>query len=357
VIRIELEREVPGFSLRLGFDCPARGVTGIIGPSGAGKTTLLRCLAGLERSTRGRIEVAGQCWQDDARGIFLATHLRAVGYVFQEPTLFPHLNVRENLQFGLRRTPAGSQRIGWEQTIELLGIAPLLSRPTYGLSGGERQRIAMGRALLSSPQLLLMDEPLAALDIRSRREILPSLERLHRELDLPILYVSHQMEEIAQLADHLVVLQSGSLLATGPIENVLARLDLPCAQDEDACVVVRATFAAHEERYHLSRVVFAGGQIHVADARGSAGQPVRVRILARDVSLALSEQHDSSILNRFPATVVEIASSINPAYVMVRLQTAGVPLLARITLRSREDLGFALGDQLWAQVKSVALVR
>jgi molybdate transport system ATP-binding protein len=357
MLRARLEHRLPGFALRAEFAIPAQGVTAVFGPSGAGKTTLLRCLAGLERAATGSVEVNGTAWQDDARGIFLAPHRRAVGYVFQDAGLFSHLSVRGNLGFGYRRTPPAQRRVAWDDIIGRLDLGALLPRRTGKLSGGERQRVAIARALLASPQLLLMDEPLAALDGARKREILPVLARLQRELALPLLYVSHQLEEIAQLADHLVVVEAGQVLASGPLDEVLARLDLPIAQYEDAGAIVTAQVAGHDARHCLTRLTFAGGELLVADASpvpaGTAR--VRVRIRARDVSLARSEHRDSSILNRFPVTVVEIAGANHPAYAMVRLDAGGVPLLARITQRSCEELGIGVGVRVWAQVKSVAM--
>ncbi|HEY1392919.1 MAG TPA: molybdenum ABC transporter ATP-binding protein, partial [Methylibium sp.] len=198
----------PGFALELDCILPGGGVTALFGPSGCGKTTVLRALAGLERA-KGRVVVNGEVWQDDASKAFVPTHRRAIGYVIQEPTLFPHLDVRRNLVYGLRRIPPQQRRIGMDRALSLLGIGHLLDRAPSSLSGGERQRVAIARALLTSPQLLLMDEPLAALDAARKAEILPYLERLHVELRMPIVYVTHSMEEVARLVDHLVLMESG----------------------------------------------------------------------------------------------------------------------------------------------------
>ena len=356
MIHADLRLDLPGFALRARLDLPARGVTAVFGPSGAGKTLLLRALAGLEPAARGRVAVAGQVWQDDASGIFLRTHERTLGYVFQEPSLLAHRSVRGNLAFGYERTPVAARTVGWDQAIELLDIGPLLERAPAGLSGGERQRIAIARALLASPRLLLMDEPLAALDAARKREILPFLARAQRALDIPLIYVSHQIEEIAALAEHLVVLHDGAVAGSGPLAPTLARLDLSPAQDEDGGVVVDAIAAAHDNRFHLTRLDFPGGQIHVPREALALGGAVRVRIRARDVSLALSAHEDSSVLNRLAATVQEIAATANPANVLVRLDAGGTALLARITLRSQQQLGLAPGSRVWAQVKSAALV-
>jgi molybdate transport system ATP-binding protein len=356
VIRVQLARPAGPFPLKLAFDCPAHGVTAVFGPSAAGKTTLLRCLAGLEPGVRGRVEVDGALWQDDAQGRFVAPHRRGVGYVFQEASLFAHRSVRGNLRYGFERTPPAQRRIGWEQAVELLDLDSLLERRIGGLSGGERQRVAIARALLASPRLLLLDEPLAGLDAARRREILPVLQRLHQRLALPVLYVSHHIDEVIQLADHLVLLAGGAVVASGPLAPTLARLDLPLAQDEDASVVVHATVAAHDAHYHLSELHFPGGRLLVPDAARAPGESLRLRICARDVSIALGEAPASSILNRLPVRVEQIGAASHPANVLVRLDAGGTALLARLTRRSCEELALRPGQAVWAQVKSVALM-
>lgn len=356
MIRTRLEREFPGFLLQAALEVPARGVTAVLGPSGSGKTTLLRCIAGLEHAARGYVEVNGQVWQDDAQAIFVPTHRRPIGYVFQEASLLAHLSVRGNLEYGFARTPPAQRKIAWERAVELLEIGPLLHRTPEGLSGGERQRVAIARAILAGPGLLLMDEPLASLDAQRKREILPFLERVHRELAIPVIYVSHQMAEVARLAEHLVLLQDGRVVASGPLAQMLARLDLPIAQHDDAGIVVDTIAAEYDERFHLTRLDFPGGGIYVASDALALSQRVRLRIQARDVSLTAAEHRDSSILNRFAATVTELAGAHNPANVLVRLDAGGTPLLARITLRSKEQLQLVPGSKVWAQVKTVALM-
>ncbi|MHB9101675.1 MAG: molybdenum ABC transporter ATP-binding protein [Sulfuricella sp.] len=343
------------FRLAAGFDAPGRGVTALFGPSGSGKTTLLRCLAGLERAPDGYLEVNGEIWQDDSKGIYLPTHRRPLGYVFQEASLFPHLSVRRNLEYGWKRIPATQRRVGFDQAVELVGIGPLLARDPARLSGGERQRVAIARALLVSPDLLLMDEPLAALDMASKSDILPYLERLHDELSIPVLYVSHSPDEVARLADYMVLMDRGRSVASGPIKDMLARLDLPLAHGDEAGVVIDTVVGEHDETYHLTRLDFAGGAISVARQPHALGHRMRLRIHARDVSLALERHGDSSILNILPARVAEIADE-NPAQVAVRLDAGGVPLLARITRKSSALLGLKPGMAVFAQVKSVALL-
>ncbi len=356
MLRAQLRLALPGFALDATFEAPASGVTALFGPSGAGKTRLLRALAGLEPRARGTVQFADSLWQDDARRIFVPTHRRALGFVFQEPGLFAHLSVRDNLDFGMRRTPPPRRTVAWERAIALVDVGPLLARSVGALSGGERQRVAIARALLASPRLLLLDEPLAALDLPRKRELLGTLARLQRELRIPMLYVSHHVDEIAALADHLVLLRAGTVLASGPLAATLARTDLPVADDEDLGVVIDTRVASHDARFHLAQLRFAGGAIHVPSGALAAGTAVRIRIPARDVSLALSAHADSSILNRIAATVVAIHDLPNPANVLVRLDAGGVALLARITHRSREQLHLAPGSAVWAQVKSAALI-
>lgn len=346
----------PGFALDVDLRLPGQGVTALFGHSGSGKTSCLRCVAGLERAGEAYLAVNGELWQDSARGLFVPTHRRALGYVFQEASLFAHLDVRGNLAFGQRRIAAAERRVAWEQAVELLGIGHLLDRLPARLSGGERQRVGIARALLTSPRLLLMDEPLAALDAPRKQEILPYLERLHAELQIPVLYVSHAADEVARLADHVVLLEQGRAVAQGPLQDTLARLDLPTALGEDAGVVVDARVAGHDDHYHLSRLEFPGGSVLVARRPEALGQRLRFRVHARDVSLALYPAEGSSITNVLSACVVELAPADTPAHVLVRLDAAGTPLLARITRRSADQLGVRPGQQLWAQIKAVALL-
>jgi len=343
------------FRLDAAFEAPGRGVTALFGPSGSGKTTVLRCVAGLERVPGGYLAVNGSVWQDDQNGIFLPPHQRGLGYVFQEANLFLHLDVRRNLEYGWKRIPATERQVGFDQAVELVGIGPLLNRSPARLSGGERQRVAIARALLTSPRLLLMDEPLAALDLTSKAEILPYLERLHDELSIPVLYVSHSPDEVARLADFMVLMSKGKAVASGPLREMLARLDLPLAHGDEAGALVDTTVGAHDEAFHLSRLDFTGGSISVPHVSQPVSHPVRLRIHARDVSLALERPGQSSILNILPATVAEIADE-NPAQVLVKLDCAGTPLLAKITRKSCALLGLQPGMAIYAQVKSVALL-
>ncbi len=347
------------FVLDVDLQLPGRGISALFGHSGSGKTSCLRCLAGLERAGNAYIEVNGEVWEDTARGVFLPAHRRPVGYVFQEASLFAHLTVHGNLEFGWRRVPPAMRKVGLNQASELLGIGHLMARRPSTLSGGEAQRVGIARALLSSPQLLLMDEPLAALDGPRKREILPYLERLHEELDIPVVYVSHAQDEVARLADHVVLLEQGRAIASGPVATTLARLDLSLAQGEDAGVVLDGLVTAHDPRYDLLDLRLPGDSglvlrfAHPARAHGSA---LRVKVHARDVSLALTADSASSILNRVQVQVRDTHASDNPAHLLVSLDADGSTLLARITRFSADQLGLHPGQRLYAQIKSVALL-
>jgi molybdate transport system ATP-binding protein len=352
-IRLEVKRA--DFVLDVDLDLPGQGISALFGHSGSGKTTCLRAIAGLERSAKGFVEVNGEIWQDDSRGLFIPTHRRALGYVFQEASLFPHLSVQGNLLYGLKRSGVNAEAIRFEQAVEWLAIGPLLQRRPEHLSGGERQRVAIARALLAKPRLLLFDEPLAALDLKRKADILPYLERLHDHLDIPMLYVSHSPDEVARLADHLVLLSDGKVVAVGPLQETLARIDLPAGFADDAGVVLDTVIGAHDDDFALSRLDFVGGAIYVSRQAKALGHRLRCRIHARDVSLNLDKMTHSSILNILEAKVIAIADTENPTNVLVRLDASGTPLLARITRRSCANLKLAPGMMLWAQIKAVAL--
>ncbi|WP_030131450.1 molybdenum ABC transporter ATP-binding protein [Pseudomonas sp. QTF5] len=358
MIHTRLKLNYSGFALDVDLQLPGRGVTALYGHSGSGKTTCLRCIAGLEQAEQGFIQVNDEVWQDSDKGIFVPPHKRALGYVFQEASLFPHLSVRANLEFGLRRIPRQQRRVDMAHATELLGIGHLLGRDPQNLSGGERQRIGIARALLTSPKLLLMDEPLAALDTQRKNEILPYLQRLHDELDIPVLYVSHSQDEVARLADHLVLLSNGKALASGPIGETLARLDLPLALGDDAGVVIEGHVSAYDADYQLLTLQLPNTElsIRVAHLPMAEGQALRCKVQARDVSLSLQGVEHSSILNRLPVTVISEIGADNAAHVLIRLNAAGTPLLARITRYSRDQLGVHPGQQLWAQIKAVAVL-
>lgn len=335
-------------------DIPTRGVTALFGRSGCGKTSLLRCIAGLEKTADGYLALDDECWHDSHRGHYLPPHERGIGYVFQDGMLFPHLKVKENLCFGHRRTPTHLRFSNFDQVVELLALAPLLERSPAQLSGGEKQRVAIGRALLNHPRLLLMDEPMAALDRGHKKEILPYLERLHGSSPIPIIYVTHDLDELSRIADHLLLVENGSILAAGPLNEMLSRIDLPIARDEDAGSLFNARITHHDEAYHLSTLVFAGGELVVGWIDRPIGEQVRIRIQAKDISLALQPPGPTSILNILPVTVQEMAAH-GRGRMIVKLDLGGTPLLARITRKSQARLDLQPGMQVYAQIKSVAL--
>lgn len=378
-LRLRLPRA--GFLLDVALQLPARGVTALFGPSGCGKTSVLRAAAGLERAA-GRVALNGTVWQDDLHHVFLPTHRRPLAYVIQEAALFPHLSVQGNLDYGLRRTPAKQRRIALDQAVELLGIAPLLARRSTALSGGERQRVAIARALATSPQWLLMDEPLAALDAARKAEILPYLEGLNAALAIPIIYVSHAMAEVARLADHLVLMDQGRVVAQGPLAEMLARIDLPRSLGEDAGVVLQGVVGARDLQWQLARLdvdlgMGTGTGTGMGTGRGGPGcslwardqglplgRRVRLRVLARDVSLSRTRHSDTSIGNQLAGTVEAIADDSHPGLALVRVRVrvhashadSTVPLVARLTRRSAHALALEPGMAVWAQVKTVALM-
>jgi len=344
------------FDLDVAFAAPGRGVTALFGHSGSGKTSILRCMAGLVRA-EGRLAVNGEVWQE--AGCFVPTHRRPLGYVFQEASLFPHLSVRRNLEYGRRRVRKAATQVAFDQAVELLGVGPLLDRDPVRLSGGERQRVAIARALVTSPRLLLMDEPLSALDEASKREILPYMERLHQELAIPVIYVSHAPREVARLADHMVWLEKGRVQAAGPLTEVTARFDLETAWGDEAGAVIAATVAEHDDHYQLTALESPCGRLWVARLAAPPGTRTRARLPARDISLSLLPDRMSSILNIWRAQVLSLAE-VGPAQVMVRLRCGTVPdgpvLVARITRRSADVLGLVPGKRVFARIKSVALM-
>ena len=358
-IRLHLPRA--DFALDVDLCLPGQGISVLFGASGSGKTSLLRCVAGLERASQARLALGAEVWQDDAEGIFLPTWRRALGYVFQEASLFDHLDVRANLQFGLRRVKSASGEAALQAAIDLLGIGDLLARRTTELSGGERQRVAIARALATQPRLLLLDEPLAALDHARRQEVLPWLERLRDQLKVPMLYVTHSLDEVARLADTLVLLERGKVRACGPVAEVLAGggvLGLAACDvlGEGLGALLHATVAERDARWQLARMDFAGGSLWLRDTGLALGQSARLRVLARDVSIALDQPRQSSIQNQLPCVVLALESDGHPSQRRVRLRCGGVTLVARVTARAVDALALAPGQNVWAQVKSVAVV-
>ena len=357
-IRVAFKGSLGAFSLDAAFAAPGTGVTALFGPSGCGKTTLLRCIAGLNRLSDGLCAVGEDVWQDGS--LFLPTHRRPLGYVFQEASLFAHLSVRRNLLYGaprLRGAPPAAD-IAFDEVVELLGVKPLLDRSVRNLSGGERQRVAIGRALLSQPKLLLMDEPLSALDRATKNEILPFLERLRDRLRLPVFYVSHDITEVERLADHVVLMDKGRVLANGPLVELQSDPSLPLATARDAAVSLDALVEAYDSAYGLLALAVRGGRLIIPAPPAPIGERRRIRIVAGDVSLAREPPGRTSILNVLPARVVsarEIGANEIVALIALGPDGAGARLLSRVTRKSWESLGLAEGAGVHAQVKAVAL--
>jgi molybdate transport system ATP-binding protein len=360
MIEVAIEKRLGDFHIDASFSAPAAGIIALFGRSGAGKTSVINGIAGLMKPDRGRIVIDSETLFSSEQRIDLPPQRRRVGYVFQEGRLFPHFSVRANLSYGMPRH-APSQAIGFDAVVSLLGIESLLDRRPGDLSGGEKQRIAIGRALLSQPRLLLMDEPLASLDQQRRDEIMPFIEKLHDELKIPIVYVSHDMEENVRLADTLVLMDGGRVAAVGPVEELTSRADLrPLTGNFDAGAVIRATLAGHDLSFGLSELAFPGGRLKVARIALPMGTPVRARIRANDVALAIERPEQISIRNILPSRVLDITEDAdNKNVIDVRLDIGSkdqqVVLWARITSRAARELGLAAGKPVFALVKTVAL--
>jgi molybdate transport system ATP-binding protein len=347
-IRANFRGTIGKFALDAGFTAPAKGVTALFGPSGCGKTTVLRCIAGLLR-INGVCEIDGEVWQDE-NGAFLPTHKRPLGYVFQEASLFQHLSVRRNLLFGAPRHDSSGAKgaIDFDEVVELLGITRLLDRSPRNLSGGERQRVAIGRALLSQPKLLLMDEPLSALDRATKNEILPFLERLR----------DHDIAEVERLADQMVLMDKGHAIGAGPLEALQSDPSLPLAAARDAAVSLEGVVQTSDEAYGLVTVKVRGGMLTAPARPAPVGERRRIRVIASDVSLTREAPAPSSILNVMPARIVSMKPlDTNEVVVVVALgdDGSGARLLSRLMRKSWGELGLAEGVSVYAQVKAVAL--
>lgn len=352
-IKANLAIQLGHFHLKTNLSLPSSGITALFGHSGSGKTTLLRCIAGLTQA-QGELWVKEECWQK--AGYFRPPHKRPLGYVFQQPQLFPHLSALQNIHYGMRRAHQPLSQTQLDEAIQLMGIEPLLERKPSQLSGGEKQRIAIVRALAVNPKLLLMDEPLSALDQRRKQEIMPYLKRLHRHLSTPVLYVTHSEQEVAQLADHLVLLDQGNVLANGPLNDVLTDSQLTAHVMEQQSVVWEGTIIEKDPQWHLATCQVGNTELQLKDPNLPIGSQVRIAIQAKDVSLAQSEHHDTSILNRLPATVSSITDSGHPAHRIIKLQCGEHPLLCHMTARSVAALQLHVGSHVWAQIKAVAML-
>ena len=352
MIECKIKVQLESFMLDANFSIPDRGITVVFGPSGSGKTTLLRAIAGLEKSDKGFLKIGDSVWQKGED--FLATHKRQIGYVFQDAALFDHLDVKGNLNFVIKRA-IGLKEDFIESIHNLLEIKTLLNRKTTQLSGGEKQRVAIARALLTNPKILLLDEPLSALDLKRKNEILPYLDSIHNDLEIPILYVTHSQDEMSRLADHLLLIEDGNIVGSGPVNDMLTRFDMPLSHGGDAVSIIEAEVLKRDSEFNLMHLEFLGGQFIVPDNGLPVQTKVRIRVVARDVSLTKSKQVDTSILNIFPAMVQEIVNE-GEAQVMVRLQIKETILLACITRKSSYKLRLEKGSEVFVQVKSVAIL-
>ena len=354
VLSVAVAHRLGGFDLDVAFEAPA-GVTALFGRSGSGKTSVVNAIGGLLRPRRGRVALGDQVLLDTERGICVPRHRRRIGTVFQEGRLFPHLSVRQNLLFGRWFAPGGEGGADLGAVVDMLGLAPLLARRPTGLSGGEKQRVAIGRALLSKPRLLLMDEPLSALDETRKAEILPYIERLRDEAGVPIVYVSHSVAEVARLADTLVVLDAGRVVASGPAPDVLTRLNVaPLAGSREAGAVLDARVEAHDDGFGLTTLLTRAGVLRVPHLDLAVGASIRIQVPARDVMLSLAPPVGTSALNVLDGVVAEIRPGEGPT-VTLRLDCSGAALLARVTRLSVSEMGLTPGLAVFASVKSVAL--
>lgn len=355
ILRIRLSLARPDFALDVDLALPAHGVTVLFGPSGSGKTTVLRCVAGLEQAA-GVVSLGDELWQDSQRRIMKPTWQREIGYVFQEASLFEHMDVGGNLGFGLRRARQSGSTRTLDAAVDLLGIGHLLGRTVASLSGGERQRVAIARSLATRPRLLLLDEPLASLDVARRQEVLPWLERLHDELRIPVLYVTHSVDELARLADHVVMLKKGLVEACGPVTESMASQEVAMAIGDEAGIVSSGTIVARDEDHHMAQIQFGAGTVWGRDQGLPIGRSVRLRILARDVSLSLGPHEDTTIQNRFQGVIESIDADVHPSQALVRVRCGDTAILSRVTRRAVRLLRLEARSCVWCQVKSVALI-
>lgn len=355
-LHIQLSLQRQRFSLDVDLTLPGHGITVLFGPSGSGKTTVLRCVAGLEQPI-GRVIVGREVWQDSTTHSFQPTWRRDLGYVFQEASLFEHLTVHKNLVYGVSRVARDRSTQALSAAIELLGIGHLLDRRPSTLSGGERQRVAIARALATQPKVLLLDEPLSSLDLARRQEVLPWLDQLHRDLQIPVLYVTHAMEELTRLADQVVLMHEGKSILQGPVSQLLSDVQFARRVGLDAGSVLSGEVEAHEADVHLSRIRVHNVSWWVRQMDLGPGSPVRLHIRANDVSLALSEPQDSSIQNRIQGVVESIVDDAHPAHCLVSVRCHGGLILSRVTLKAVKAFDLTVGRSVWCQIKSVALSR
>lgn len=357
MLELAIKKQLGDFIVDVSFSAPIPGVTALFGRSGAGKTSIVRSLAGLSRPDSGRIAIGETVFFDSALGVDLPTERRRVGYVFQDSRLFPHLDVEDNLRYGWRRAPSDDRPISFDAIVSLLGVGHLLKRRPHALSGGEKQRVAIGRALLSQPRLLLMDEPLASLDAERKNEVLPYIERLQAELSLAIVYVSHAREEVERLAQTLVVIDRGCVTAAGPIGELTGRLDVRGISDRtDAASVVDTVVIGHDEMRHLTHLGFEGGELVAGRFTATVGSMVRVLIPAREVILATERPNAISVQNVLPGTIDGVSLGAE-ANALVQVRVGRIRLLARVTRDTVERLRLTVGAEVFALVKAAAIER
>ncbi|MEP0354795.1 molybdenum ABC transporter ATP-binding protein [Paraglaciecola sp.] len=343
------------FTLDVDFSIPAEGVTAVFGESGSGKTTLLRCIAGLEQADSARLTINGDIWQDKVT--FKATHKRSIGYVFQEPSLFTHLTVMGNLSYAFKRANKALNNEFYKQIIKIMGLNTLLAQKVNQLSGGEKQRVAIARALLLKPKLLLMDEPLASLDGKRKLEILPYIEKLRASFGIPVLYVTHSIDEIARLADHVLILQKGRLVIQGNVSELFTNINVPLLSRDEMGTVLDCDILKIDEQWQLMKVAFNGGQLWLPVRLDILpDSQCRLRILASDISVTLRPQSDTSILNQLRVKIMSITPEIEGATTLLKVKTGATILLTRITNKSLSELGLVCGKIVWVQVKSVAIL-
>ncbi len=358
IIKAHFQINFPSFHLDTDLEVPAKGVTVIFGPSGCGKTTFLKCIAGLIRSPNGYFQLGEETWQDETKNIFLPVHEREIGMVFQEARLFSHISVESNLKYGLKRIPISERRVTWEQIINIMDLGPLLKRSPQKLSGGEQQRVAIGRALLTSPKILLMDEPLANLDTTRKLEIIPFLTKLKEELGIPIFYVSHSLNEVLQIMDTLVLIGNGKIIACGPANQVMAQTNLPqTASFNFRGSILETKVVDHDTEFNLTRVQFRNHFLYIPQQPFSPGQTLRLHVLAKDISIHLNPpQGPTSVLNILSGTVLEIGMvDSKESSVEIKLNV-GEPILATITRKSLHHLGLKIGQRVYLYFKAVKMV-
>lgn len=357
-LAFNLELAVGGFTLDVAHHIPLTGITALFGPSGCGKSTLLRIIAGLEQRARGEISFGDEIWQSEPGQNFVPPHKRNVGYVFQNARLFPHLNVAGNLRYAEKRSRSAGSTITTDSVVAALDLAPLLNRHTNSLSGGERQRVAIGRTLLTRPRLLLMDEPLAALDLRRKAEILPYIERLPDVFGVPVIYVTHAIDEVVRLARRMIVLGSGRKVAEGPVSEILERLDLhPATGRFEAGVVVAAKVIKHEPEFHMTRLSHAGQDIVMPMIDVAVGNTARLRIRARDVSLATERPKKISIRNVLTGKISQIVEEPDTAFAETLVDIGDAKVRSRLSRAAVAELALKPGKKVYVLIKSIAFDR